>query len=336
MGFRPAVEDGFGPYNFFTYNEIQARIDNYGSGMVHLELASLDEEVNQRRIGHYSKNRMEWVIAEQACNAYKHVVVPLYDTLGPEAVSYVVRQADLRTVLCSAEMVGNVANVKGDCPALENIVQMEDVTDEELRAQLKEQGITLYSMAEVEAAGAANPMPHDPPSPDDVATFCYTSGTTGDPKGAMLTHGNIVADMAGAMAMGVVTSPEDAHLSYLPLAHMFERVVQAAIWCNGGSVGFYQGNTLKITEDIKALQPTIFPSVPRLYNKIYDKVMAGVAAKGGLSASLFNKGLDAKMYWLERGYYEYGFWDSLVFNGLREKMVRQSVALELVVFNVFV
>ncbi len=80
----------------------------------------------------------------------------------------------------------------------------------------------------------------------------------------MLSHGNIVADCAGAMFSGLILSDSDVHLSYLPLAHMFERIVQAAMWSVGGSVGFYQGNTLKLMEDISVLRPTVFPSVPRL------------------------------------------------------------------------
>ena len=79
----------------------------------------------------------------------------------------------------------------------------------------------------------------------------------------MLTHGNIVADVAAAVFAGLKLTPEDVHLSYLPLAHMFERIVQAAVWSEGCSVGFYQGNTAKLMDDIAALRPTLFPSVPR-------------------------------------------------------------------------
>jgi long-chain acyl-CoA synthetase len=88
--------------------------------------------------------------------------------------------------------------------------------------------------------GKANPLPVRPPRPEDVHTFCYTSGTTGEPKGAMLTHANAIAMVAGALHAGIDLSASDVHLSYLPLAHVFERLVQALCWTVGAAVGFYQ------------------------------------------------------------------------------------------------
>jgi long-chain acyl-CoA synthetase len=79
----------------------------------------------------------------------------------------------------------------------------------------------------------------------------------------MLSHGNIVADYSAAIQAGLHLTKEDVHLSYLPLAHMFERLVQAVLWVEGSSVGFYQGSALKVMEDLQALHPTLFPSVPR-------------------------------------------------------------------------
>jgi len=104
------------------------------------------------------------------------------------------------------------------------------------------------------------------------------------------------------------------HLSYLPLAHIFERLVQAALFMLGASIGFYQGNTLELTDDLTALRPTLFPSVPRLYNKIYDKIMAGAQA-GGIKTFLFNRAFAAKEYYLDHhNTVHHSVWDRLVFS----------------------
>ena len=295
-----------------------------GSAMRNLDLAPLSEdEDSMRLVGIFTKNRYEWVIVEQACNAYSGVVVPLYDTLGEDAVTYVLNQTGLSTVFCSSDETPKLVAVKtshaDSVTKFANIVQFEDVKDD-ARAAAAKVGITLRSFTELLDNGRATPVPAEPPSPDAVATFCYTSGTTGNPKGAMLTHTNIVADTSAAVRAGVVINTDDRHLSYLPLAHMFERLVQAAIWQNGGAVGFYQGSPLKLTQDLAALRPTLFPSVPRLFNKIYDKIMAGVAAKGGVGAKLFNKGMASKKYYLDRGDLTHKFYDKLVFSKVSKKL----------------
>jgi long-chain acyl-CoA synthetase len=110
--------------------------------------------------------------------------------------------------------------------------------------------------------------------------FCYTSGTTGDPKAAMLSHGNLVSVSAAANLMDVNCNETDSVISYLPLAHSFEKCVFCFTSANGCKYGFYSGDPLKLFDDLQVLKPTLFPSVPRLFNRIYDKIQAGVKDKG--------------------------------------------------------
>ena len=274
LGHRPVGADGkAGPYVWQTYDQVKTRMENFGSGMMHLDLApaSHDPEAEGMRfIGFYAKNCEEWVIAAQACNKFGVVVVPLYDTLGATAVKYVVNQTQLSTIICSGAEVPTVLDVASQCRCLLNVVVMstaDPAADKKWRSQYEakpQHHLYIRQFAEIEEAGEANPADAPEIDASAVATFCYTSGTTGDPKGAMLTHDNIVTDMLAAISTGVNTRQNDVHISYLPLAHMFERIVQEALFHNGARIGFYQGDTTKLLNDIGALHPTIFPSVPRL------------------------------------------------------------------------
>eukprot|EP01012_Entosiphon_sulcatum_P031550 TRINITY_DN39_c0_g1_i6.p1 TRINITY_DN39_c0_g1~~TRINITY_DN39_c0_g1_i6.p1 ORF type:complete len:693 (-),score=171.64 TRINITY_DN39_c0_g1_i6:680-2758(-) len=328
MGWREKDASGnVGPYQWLTYRNAWTRILSFGAGMHARNLhppVSSDGHPTMRMLGIYAKNRVEWVIAEQASNAYGGVIVPLYDTLGPETIAYIVNQCELSTVVCgSAKEAANVASVKKNCPSLRAIVLMDEVSTLPATFKLPE-GMELLQFREVEAAGQAAPRDPTPPFPDDVATFCYTSGTTGDPKGAMLTHKNIVADLSAAQVQGVRMTKDDVHLSYLPLPHMFERVVQCAMWADGAAVGFYQGDTQKIMEDLQVLRPTVFPSVPRLFNKVYDKITQKVEEGGGLKAWMFNKGRESKTAALQKTYgagaVKSSFWDTLVFQKVRAQL----------------
>lgn len=138
----------------------------------------------------------------------------------------------------------------------------------------KNRGVELYKFDDIERLGAQRNHPELPPKPSDLCTICYTSGTTGNPKGVMLTHENVMAsNCAVIMQLGDhgITS-KDTMISFLPLAHMLERCCENSIYMMGGSVGFYSGDIKKLPEDMKALRPTLMPAVPRLLNRIYDKV----------------------------------------------------------------
>ena len=177
----------------------------------------------------------------------------------------------------------------------------------------------MVTYEQVLAAGQKSPAAPVPPREDALATICYTSGTTGDPKGVMLTHLNLISN-AAAYANDLDLMPGDTHISYLPLAHIYERVTMLALLFAGAKAGFFRGDVLGLLDDIAELKPTVFCSVPRLWNRIYDKVHAGIREGGFVKQKLFTWAYAAKKKALEEGRPPPALWEKLVFSKLREKL----------------
>lgn len=208
-----------------------------------------------------------------------------------------------------------------------------DISDELVTlATVKD--IKLIKFGDLEQQGRFLSFTPTPPTPEDLCTICYTSGTTGKPKGVMLSHGNVLAVSSGALALigynkmfpnpnpiANLDTPGEVYLSYLPLAHVMERAVITTLITLGFKIGFYQGDVLKLMSDCEALKPTFFVSVPRLFNRVHDKVKAGVEAKGGFSKWLFDYAFETKLANLRSdGSMTHWLYDRLVFATIREKL----------------
>ncbi|KFM70447.1 Long-chain-fatty-acid--CoA ligase 5, partial [Stegodyphus mimosarum] len=294
LGWRPSSD---AEYEFLTYNQVLERIKNFSSGLVHYGTKSGQETF----IGIYSQNSVEWVITEHSSYRLSAVIVPLYDTLGPHACSFIINQADIKTVICDNESkVKSILNEISNTPKLKQIIVVNNISDT-LRVRAQTLGVQLLFFKDVEEAGKLHPCEAVPPTPPDVATVCYTSGTTGDPKGVLLTHGNIISCSSAVVLQMGVNGPKssDCMISYLPLAHMLERVVEVTVYMTGGSVGFSQGNIKLLTDDIKTLRPTFIPAVPRLLNRIYDQIQNSVNGSR-LKKWIMDMALSSKQSELER------------------------------------
>lgn len=262
------------PYEWQSYSEVSSKAEGIGSALLHKGHSPTADKF----IGIFSQNRPEWTISELACYTYSLVTVPLYDTLGTEAIAFVLQQATISTVICDvadkARMILEHGSAKGG--TVKNVVLMETF-DDELVTLGKEAGIDIMSFKEFEALGQAHHQKPQPSKPEDLALICFTSGTTGNPKGAMITHENVISNTAAFLKITQVhctLSVSDVHVSYLPLAHMFERVVQSVVLIHGGRIGFFQGDIRLLMDDLKTLQPTVFPVVPRLLNRMFDKIFS--------------------------------------------------------------
>uniref|UniRef100_A0AAZ3PJW9 Arachidonate--CoA ligase n=1 Tax=Oncorhynchus tshawytscha TaxID=74940 RepID=A0AAZ3PJW9_ONCTS len=225
--------------------KVAEKAECIGSALLHRG----HSQTGDKHIGIFSQNRPEWTISELACYTYSLVCVPLYDTLGLEAIEYIIDQAAISTVICDlVDKVRLILDcVSGKEHTLKTIVVMEDF-DKELVACGQQSGIEILSLKDVEVR---------------------------NPKGGMLTHGNVIANCAAFIKITEVhcmLNLHDIHMSYLPLAHMFERVVEGVILVHGARIGYFQGDIRLLMDDLKTLQPTVFPVVPRLLNRMFDKI----------------------------------------------------------------
>uniref|UniRef100_A0A668B062 Arachidonate--CoA ligase n=1 Tax=Myripristis murdjan TaxID=586833 RepID=A0A668B062_9TELE len=293
------------PYKWLSYKEVTSRAEHLGSGLLH---QGCQPNPNQF-IGVFAQNRPEWIISELACYTYSMVVVPLYDTLGPDAIRYIINTAEISTVICDkAEkaqvLLGNVE--RQETPGLRRIILM-DAFDSELVERAESCGIHLQQ-----------------------ALFHFIDGGVcfllpahaGNPKGVMLTHGNVVADFSGFLKVTdkvIFPNQDDCLISFLPLAHMFERLIESVVYCHGGRIGFYQGDIRLLSDDMKALRPTIFPVVPRLLNRMYDKIFS--QANSPLKRWLLNFAAKRKSAEVSSGIIRSdSIWDKIFFSKIQASL----------------
>ena len=295
LGYRPYDSESktFRPYEWIDYGTVQRRRANFGVGIVelHKKEGVTDDKYG---VGLWCQNRPEWQISDLACMSQSLFTVSLYDTLGPEASEYIIRHANLTCVISSLPHIPTLLKLKPRLPNLKFVISLDplDAGDAPglskhalLSSLASDVGLKIYSMEDVENSGASLNRGYNPPLPSDTITINYTSGTTGQPKGVILTHSAAVAAASSSLCTIRYTG-HDVICSYLPLAHIYERMVEhSSIW-GGGRIGFFHGNILELVDDLKLLRPTTFTSVPRLYNRFGGAIRAQTIDQPGFKGAL--------------------------------------------------
>jgi long-chain acyl-CoA synthetase len=230
-----------------------------------------------------SENRPEWTMTDFACLCLGGITVPVYTTLVPEQIKYIINDSDAKFVVVSNEEMGaKIEAIKKDLPQVKHFVTFA--------AQAPAGWLT---MGDVVVSGAkidrAQPGLFEQTAlavkPGDEASIIYTSGTTGVPKGVILTHSNFVSNVKTA-AEQLLFSAEDTVLSFLPLSHILERMVTFAYIYRGCTIA-YAESVDKVAQNLLEVKPHIMVSVPRIFEKIYAKVMDNVLASSGLKRKIF-------------------------------------------------
>ncbi|KAK3772605.1 hypothetical protein RRG08_027340 [Elysia crispata] len=306
-------------YEWLSYQQVIDKVHEIGSGLIQAG----NDPKNNRFVGIFSSNRPEWTIADFGCQAYSMVPVALYETLGLEACKHVLNECEIATVICDKpKKVQTILDLQPDVSKLRMIVVIEPVADD-IRSSVESAGLKMMAFEDILNAGKLNPKEPRLPSEDDVFTVCYTSGTTGNPKGVVVTH---IAFVKSMESIHIVLKPrytittDDVHLSYLPLAHNFERGCFIFLMMKGVRIGFSSGDVKLLMDDLATLKPTFFPSVPRLLNRIYDSVQAGVKTSF-IKSTLLAWALASKKKEIDNHIFRKdSFWDMLIFRKIQDKL----------------
>jgi long-chain acyl-CoA synthetase len=272
------------------YGEVADQVQDLSIGLQELGVRRGD------RVAILSENRPEWAIADYACLAARCADVPIYPTLPARQAEYILRDSGAVAVLVSnATQLEKVLAVRDRLPALASIISLEDgatgpgvlsfkqVIDRGREARARHPGWQASALEAVE---------------DDLATLIYTSGTTGDPKGVMLSHGNIASNVTTCVPLFSFTD-EDQCLSFLPLSHIFERMFGHYCMLHAGVVINYAESVDTVPADMLEIRPHLMASVPRLYEKIYGRVLDNVRTSSALRKRIFAWAREVGERWAE-------------------------------------
>ena len=279
-------------------------------------------------IGIFAKNCTEWVVADLGCQMDTITTATLYATLGPNAFKFICEQTQIKTVLVSPDLVKMLCEFKKKfiLNNLTNAILFDLTTNcdsEKVLQELEKAGFTAYSFTKDFLKENNNIKETDLKisQPDTIMTVCYTSGTTGNPKGVMLTQRNLIAVLETVIDGGSIPVDEyAAHISFLPLAHIFERMVISGFMGIGAKVGFISGSVrTTLMEDIKYFGPTLLFTVPKVLLTIRNKVIEGFDKLSGWKKKLAYTAYHTKLdNYKKYGIVTHAIYDMLVFKKIRE------------------
>ncbi|MEE1000210.1 MAG: long-chain fatty acid--CoA ligase [Treponemataceae bacterium] len=281
-------KDKTGKFQEFLYEEVFQNVKKFAGGLLALGVKRGDH------IGLISDNRKEWFQADMGLMSIGAIDVPRGCDATEHDLRYILSFAECKTVIAeNSAQVKKILALKADIPLLERFICFEEIKEDVL-SQLKEANIEFFTFAQIMEKGHefnnANPdfveKEIDKGEGSELACIIFTSGTTGEPKGVMLSHSNFIAQLDDA-ADRICVKPRDKAICVLPVWHAFQRACEYVVLCQGACLAYSKPIGSILLADMQALNPQVMPAVPRVFEAVYDGVMRTMRKTGGIVYSLF-------------------------------------------------
>ena len=266
-----------------------------------------------------SANRPEWAFADYACLCAGVRDVPVYPSLTAPQIAYILQDSGARAVFAEDDVqLAKLMEIRDQCPELRHIIVFD------APAEMPEGAMAWRDFVQLDPVGLSDEAFREEAlaaRPESVATILYTSGTTGNPKGVLLTHANVGSNVHVCRTL-LDISDTDTTLSFLPLSHVFQRTVDYVFFTVGCTIAYARDMTT-VAEDLKIVRPTVAVSVPRLYERVYNAITGATGVKGllvGWAASVGLAHADAVLEGRDPGWWtraRKSVADKLVFSKLR-------------------
>ncbi|XP_043470608.1 long-chain-fatty-acid--CoA ligase 3 isoform X1 [Leptopilina heterotoma] len=307
-----------GEYKWKSFMEVEKLASSFSRGLRVLGLTA------KKNIVIFAETRAEWMIAAHACFKQNLSVVTIYATLGDDAIAHGVNETEVDTVITSHELLPKVKRILPRLAEVKNIIYMEDQLKPTDTSDFKE-GVRLIPFLEVISTGNASEAELVSPKGEDTAIIMYTSGSTGVPKGVLLSHKNMISTLK-AFCDAIHIRDDDVFMGYLPLAHVFELLSESVCLLTGVPIGYSSPLTMidsssKIQRgskgDASVLHPTCLTAVPLILDRISKGINEKVKKSGVFRQAIFNFAYEYKLKWTRRGY-DTPFFDKYIFGAARQ------------------
>lgn len=270
-----------GSWKIYNTNDVKEIVDKFSAGLLELGIGGNDlSDEGTDKIAIVSNNRPEWLFTDMAVQQTGAVLVPIYPTTNANELQFILNDAQVKYIFVSnKELLDKIKGIGMYVPSLKNIYSFDRIEGVDHWSQVCETatGTKRYELEDIKTAVSEN----------NIATIIYTSGTTGTPKGVMLTHKNILSNlMAGKESFPFPDAPEYKALSFLPLNHIFEKNV-SYIYLFSGIAIYYAESLETIGDNLREVKPDMFTTVPRLLEKVFERIMSKGNELTGIKRKLF-------------------------------------------------